>query len=126
MSKERLKLKEFRNYIDFLDDSQDMQDYGRFIDTLQSLYEDGWFDWLYLYAKEQSERVQELEEIIYQDERQAVLEGMYEQNKRYREAREIIEQVYKENYVRNSYGYEDGYLDGLDTAMSIIDKALEE
>src|SRR5690625_466693 len=88
MSKERLKLKEFRNYIDFLDDSQDMQDHGRFIDTLQSLYEDGWFDWLYLYAKEQSERVQELEDIVYQDERQAVLEGMYEQNKRYREALE--------------------------------------
>src|SRR5699024_6291964 len=89
MSKERLKLKEFRNYIDFLDDSQDMQDHGRFIDTLQSLYEDGWFDWLYLYAKEQSERVQELEDITYQDERQAVLEGMYEQNKRYREALEF-------------------------------------
>jgi|SRR5690625_843903 len=86
MSKERLKLKEFRNYIDFLDDSQDMQDHGRFIDTLQSLYEDGWFGWLYLYAKEQSELVQKLEAIIEQDERQAVLEGLYEQNKRYREA----------------------------------------
>src|SRR5690625_129137 len=51
-----------------------------------------------------------------------------QQNKRYREAREIIEQVYKENYVRNAntYGYEDGYLDGLDTAIGIIDKALED
>src|SRR5690625_2610506 len=51
-----------------------------------------------------------------------------QQNKRYREAREIIEQVYTENYVRNAnaYGYEDGYLDGLDTAIDIIDKALEE
>src|SRR5699024_1282770 len=126
MSKERLKLKEFRNYIDFLDDSQDMQDHGRFIDTLQSLYEDGWFDWLYIYAKEQAERVQELEDIIYQDERQVVLEGMYEQNKRYRATREIIEQVYKENYVRNAFGYEDGFLDGLDTAINIIDKSLEE
>ena|SRR5690625_1657030 len=35
------------------------------------------------------ERVQELEEIIYQDERQALLEGMYEQNKRYRGALEF-------------------------------------
>src|SRR5690625_81381 len=100
MSKERLKLKEFRNYIDFLDDSQDMQDHGRFIDTLQSLYEDGWFDWLYLYAKEQSERVQELEEIIYQDERQAVLEGMYKQNKRYREALERI--AYDDELLSNT------------------------
>lgn len=48
------------------------------------------------------------------------------QNKRYREAREILEQIYKENYVKDAYGYEDGYLDGLDTAVSIIDKALEE
>src|SRR5699024_463915 len=39
---------------------------------------------------EQAKRVQELEDIIYQDERQAVLEGMYEQNKRYREALESI------------------------------------
>src|SRR5699024_10094701 len=97
MSKERLKIKEFRNYIDFLDDSQDMQDHGRFIDTLQSLYEDGWFDWLYLYAKEQSERVQELETVIEQDKRQSVLEGLYEQNKRYREAIMSALQAQKEH-----------------------------
>ena len=100
MSKERLKLKEFRNYIDFLDDSQDMQDHGRFIDTLQSLYEDGWFDWLYLYAKEQSERVQELETVIEQDKRQSVLEGLYEQNKRYREALERI--AYDDELLSNT------------------------
>ena len=39
---------------------------------------------------EQSERAQELEEIIYQDERQAILEGLYEENKHYREALEFI------------------------------------
>ena len=111
MSKERLKLKEFRNYIDFLDDSQDMQDHGRFIDTLQSLYEDGWFDWLYLYAKEQSERVQKLEAIIEQDKRQSVLEGMYEQNERYREA--IKRAIGKFNYDEHQEG------------MSILQKALE-
>lgn len=38
------------------------------------------FEWLI----EQTERVQELEDIIYKDERQAVLESMYEENKRYR------------------------------------------
>lgn len=42
------------------------------------------------FAREQSEQVQELEDIIYKDERQAVLEGMYEENKRYREALEYI------------------------------------
>ena len=31
------------------------------------------------------ERVQELEDIIYQDARQDVIEGLYEENKRYRE-----------------------------------------
>src|SRR5690625_3751325 len=35
-------------------------------------------------------RVQELEDIIYKDERQAVLESVYEENKRYREALEFI------------------------------------
>ena|SRR5699024_1338004 len=42
------------------------------------------------------ERVQELEDIIYQDERQAVLEGMYEQNKRYREA--LVEIINARNH----------------------------
>ena len=31
------------------------------------------------------ERVQELEDIIYQDERQGMIEDLYEENKRYRE-----------------------------------------
>src|SRR5690625_188883 len=87
----------------------------------------------YEYLKEQAERVQELEkqnEKNYWIGNGIKLENLKleEQNKRYREAREIIEQVYKENYVRNAntYGYEDGYLDGLDTAIGIIDKALED
>src|SRR5699024_1390951 len=50
---------------------------------------------------------------------------LVKQNIRYREAREIIEQVYKESYVINAYGYEDGFLDGLDTAINIIDESLE-
>ena len=61
MSKERLeRIKERVNYHGHLDDD---------------------IDWLI----KQAERVQELEDIIYKDERQAVLESMYEQNKRYRE-----------------------------------------
>ena len=80
---------------------------------------------------EQAERVQELDELVlaYQTElsiKDNANKRNKKKNKRYREAREIIEQVYKENYVRNAYGYEDGYLDGLDTAISIIDKALGE
>ena len=35
--------------------------------------------------KRLEERVQELEDIIYQDARQDVLEGLYEENNRYRE-----------------------------------------
>src|SRR5690625_2402314 len=112
MSKERLE--EIRQRLVLLHNAADVDD-----ETKSYIFEYLKVEWLI-------ERVQELEDIIYQDERQVVLEGMYEQNKRYRETREIIEQVYKENYVRNAFGYEDGYLDGLDTAIDIIDKALEE
>src|SRR5690625_4275065 len=84
------------------------------------LHEIGRFEWLVKHAKEQDERVQSLE----YDKKDWVL--VVEQNKRYREAREIIEQEYKEHNVGVVYGYEDGYLDGLDTAIDIIDKALEE
>ena len=82
-----------------------------------------WYDTKWLIK--QAERVQELEDIIYQDARQGMIEDLYEENKRYREAQEKLEQVYKENYVRYADCYEDGYLDGLETAMSIIDEALE-
>src|SRR5699024_8850403 len=88
MSKERLE--EFREFVDFMYESIDIEDHQRFIAISDSMLNDGWFKWIYRLAKEQSERVQELEDIIYQDERQAVLEGMYEQNKRYREALEFI------------------------------------
>src|SRR5699024_5170 len=80
---------------------------------------------------EQAERAQDLEKAnkenywIASDFKFENLK-LEQQNKRYREAREIIEQVYKESYVRNAYGYEDGFLDGLDTAINIIDEALEE
>ena len=57
-------------------------------------------------------RVQELEDIIYQDARQAMLEGLYEENKRYREA---IEKALAECVK-----------DKLFTAENILAKALEE
>src|SRR5690625_3647218 len=60
MSKERLK--QFKNSLDFLDDSADMSDYHRLIDTLENLYKDGELYWVYRYAREQSGRVQELEQ----------------------------------------------------------------
>jgi|SRR5690625_929628 len=88
MSKERLE--EFKDYIDFLDDSQDMQDHGRFVDTLHSLYEDGWFDWIYLYAKEQDERVKEYEyrynkHLDLDIKNHDKIRQLEQQNKRYRE-----------------------------------------
>ena len=42
-----------------------------------------WYD-IKLLIK-QAERVQELEDIIYQDARQGMIEDLYEENKRYRE-----------------------------------------
>ena len=80
---------------------------------LETLFLEGFIDYLI----EQAERF----EVLSEQHDEALM-----QNKRYREAREIIEQVYKENYVRNAFGYEDGFLDGLDTAINIIDKSLEE
>ena len=54
----------------------------------------------YLHLIEQAQRVQELEDIIYQDARQAVLEGLYEENKRYREALERI--AYDDELLSNT------------------------
>jgi|SRR5699024_10243765 len=48
-----------------------------------------YFNWLI----EQAQRVQELEDIIYQDERQGMIEDLYEENKRYREALELLNKV---------------------------------
>ena len=42
-----------------------------------------WYDIKWLIK--QAERVQELEDIIYQDARQGMIEDLYEENKRYRE-----------------------------------------
>lgn len=45
-----------------------------------------------------------------------------EQNKRYRDARKRIKQVYKDVYEISVEGhYKDGFLDGLDSVLEIID-----
>src|SRR5699024_3891783 len=68
---------------------------------------------------EQAKRVQELEDIIYQDERQAVLEGTYEQNKRYREALEFIGNHANESEMMDDVMY-------TELIKEVIEKALEE
>ena len=37
-----------------------------------------------------------------------------------------IEEVYNSKHKRNAIGYEQGYLDGLETALNIIGEVLEE
>src|SRR5699024_10435138 len=86
---------------------------------------------------EQAERVEELERQIYgsiQD-----YEGLYysyqkamsmmmrieQQNKRYRESREKIEEEWEWNFNLNNQEYIGGVCDGLQSAMDIIDEALE-
>ena len=89
------RLKEFKKQIEFLDDSADMDDFGRFVDTLQNMYEDGEFHWIIRYLKEQAERVQELEETV--EDYKTVNKELHQrgrkvrkQNKRYQEALEEI------------------------------------
>ena|SRR5690625_2484546 len=85
MSKERLE--EIKQYLVLLHNASDVDE-----ETKDYIFKDLKVEWLI----EQAERVQELEDIIYKDERQAVLESMCEQNKRYREALEFYAD--EENY----------------------------
>ena len=66
------------------------------------------------------ERVQELENIIYQDARQGVLEGLYEENKKLREA---LEEIKKEEAVTT--GLSNGQV-AYTMSGHIARKALEE
>src|SRR5699024_12254258 len=118
MSKERLE--EIREIDQEISNGFALEDL--YLNTMTVVNRDH-FEWLI----EQAERVQKLEEEVDRYHislwQELVLNHVLtEQNKRYREAREIIEQVYKESYVRNAYGYEDGFLDGLDTAINSIDE----
>lgn len=84
------RLEEFKDYIDFLDDSQDMQDHSRFVDTFISMYEDNMIHGIYRYAKEQAEQVEELSN--WQDLHKADTIKLDNQNKRYRELLVEIEE----------------------------------
>lgn len=86
MSKERLE--EIKQRLVLLHNAADVDD-----ETKSYIFEYLKVEWLI-------ERVQELEDIVYQDERQAVLEGLYEQNKRYREALERI--AYDDELLSNT------------------------
>lgn len=79
-------------------------------------------------AKEEVKALSERNKFLEKAHRinSTIAENLKEERNCYREAREIIEQLHKDNFVENAHGFEDGYLDGLDTAMNIIDKALEE
>src|SRR5699024_5612818 len=88
MSKERLK--EIENKI-LQATNEDDEDVIYASICAESVLED--LQWTVGYAKEQIERVQELEDILEQDARQGVLEGLYEENKRYREAIERIKEA---------------------------------
>lgn len=79
-------------------------------------------------AKEEVKALSERNEFLEKAHRinSTIAENLKEERNCYREAREIIEQLHKDNFVENAHCFEDGYLDGLDTAMNIIDKALEE
>lgn len=76
MNKERLE--EIRKRLVLLHNAADVDD-----ETKRYIFEYLKVEWLI-------ERVQELEDIIYQDARQGMIEDLYEENKRYREALESI------------------------------------
>ena len=92
------RLEEFREFIDFMYESIDLEDHQRFIAISESMLKDGWFKWIYKLAKEQAERVQGLERVnkqlkgnlsVYKGYYKNMIkinEGIVEQNKRYREA----------------------------------------
>ena len=70
------------------------------------------------------ERVQELEDIIYQDARQDVIEGLYEENKRYRETIKSVRSEIK--YALYSNKSEDVKRHYLQNAEREATEALEE
>ena len=111
------RLEELKKYIDYLDDSADMEDNARLIATLESLYRDGVLDDILRYAKEQAERVQELEKEnkrledfieTIQNVHFVELQREKAENRRYREALEFYadEETYEE--VRHEAVYQGG------------------
>ena len=81
------RLEEFREFIDFMYESIDIEDHQRFVAISDSLLKDGWFKWIYRFAKEQAEKNMTCQEVL--DLQKDALKGLLEQNKRYREALEF-------------------------------------
>jgi|SRR5699024_2346187 len=76
------------------------------------------------YLIEQAERVQELEDIIYQDARQGMIEDLYEENKRYRETIKSVRSEIK--YALYSNKSDDVKRHYLQNAEREATEALEE
>jgi len=87
MSKE---LEEFREFIDFMYESIDIEDHQRFVAISESMLKDGWFKWIYRYAKEQAERARVLESESYNAHLERMLDKREQQNKKYRDALEKL------------------------------------
>lgn len=101
MSKKRLE--DFREFIDFMYESLDIEDHQRFVAISEFMIESGWFKWICRYAKEQAERVQELEdELNYYKMATESYVDMEEQNIRYRGA--IKRAIGKFNYDYHQEG----------------------
>lgn len=72
------------------------------------------------------ERVQELEDIIYKDERQAVIEALYEDNQRYRQALEFYADDDKWYEVNTGSPYAPDYRREIEDDLGkVAQKALE-
>lgn len=90
--------KKIEDLLNSLDDAADAQDDARFQDLLNSFYEDG-----------------SLHEILkIKTTEDSTLKSVYRS----------VEDVFLKEHKKNTSSYEDGYLDGLETAMNIIYEAM--
>ena len=98
-------LEEFREFVDFMYESIDLEDHQRFIAISESMLKDGWFKWIYKLAKEQAERVHELEKRLKIYQKRSWFEDyekVAKQNKRYREALEFYADEVNNRKARKS------------------------
>ena len=116
------RLEEFREFIDFMYESIDIEDHQRFVAISDSLLKDGWFKWIYRFAKEQAEKNMTCQEVL--DLQKDALKGLLEQNKRYREVIESMKSEIK--YALYSNKSEDVKRHYLENAKREADEALEE
>ena len=91
--------KKIKDLLNSLDDAADARDDARFQDLLNSFYEDG-----------------SLHEILkIKTAEDSTLKSVYRS----------VEDVFLKEHKNNTSSYEDGYLDGLETAMNIIYEAMD-